>query len=40
MMTVSDLLATADGEFERISDEDLKKGVDRMMAIAARVCVS
>jgi DeoD family purine-nucleoside phosphorylase len=41
MMTVSDLLAKSDdAEFERISDEELKQGVDRMMAIAARVCVS
>jgi 5'-methylthioadenosine phosphorylase/purine-nucleoside phosphorylase len=41
MMTVSDELAHSnDGSFERITDEDLKRGVDQMMAIAARVCVS
>lgn len=41
MMTVSDTLVHSDdGSFQRISDEDLKKGVDRMMAVGARVCVS
>ena len=39
MMTVSDLLAD-DGSAERISDEDLKLGVDAMMRIACRVAVS
>jgi len=39
MMTVSDLLAD-DGSTERISDEDLKLGVDAMMRIACRVAVS
>jgi 5'-methylthioadenosine phosphorylase/purine-nucleoside phosphorylase len=36
MMTVSDLLAES-GESERISDEELKRGVDAMMRLACRV---
>jgi 5'-methylthioadenosine phosphorylase/purine-nucleoside phosphorylase len=39
MMTVSDLLGEG-GETERISDEELKRGVDTMMRIACRVAVS
>jgi DeoD family purine-nucleoside phosphorylase len=39
MMTVSDLLLE-DAEPERISDADLKAGVDAMMRIACRVAVS
>lgn len=39
MMTVSDLLAD-DGGTERISDAELKEGVDHMMEIACRVAVS
>ena len=39
MMTVSDLLFTESGEFERISDEELRRGVDTMTEIAARVAV-
>ena len=39
MMTVSDLLAD-DGSTERISDAELKAGVDRMMEIACEVAVS
>jgi purine-nucleoside phosphorylase len=39
MMTVSDLLAET-GESERISDDDLKQGVDDMMRIACQVAVS
>ena len=39
MMTVSDLLAEI-GETERISDDDLKQGVDDMMRLACRVAVS
>src|SRR5262245_46272945 len=38
MMTVSDLLAES-GESERISDADLKAGVDAMMRLACQVCV-
>jgi DeoD family purine-nucleoside phosphorylase len=40
MMTVSDLLFTESGEFERISDDELRRGVDTMTEIAARVAVS
>jgi DeoD family purine-nucleoside phosphorylase len=40
MMTVSDLLMTESGDFERITDEDLRRGVDSMTEIAARVAVS
>jgi len=39
IMTVSDLLADPDGA-RRISDDDLKKGVDQMMRIACRVVTS
>jgi 5'-methylthioadenosine phosphorylase/purine-nucleoside phosphorylase len=39
MMTVSDLLAES-GETTRISDDELKAGVDAMMRLACRVAVS
>ena len=39
MMTVRDLLAD-DGSTERISDAELKAGVDRIMEIACEVAVS
>jgi 5'-methylthioadenosine phosphorylase/purine-nucleoside phosphorylase len=39
LMTVSDMLGD-DGTSERISDEDLKKGVDAMMRVACEVAVS
>ena len=39
IMTVSDLLAD-DGSTERISDEELRAGVDQMMRIACRVAIS
>ena len=39
MMTVSDLLFES-GDTERISDADLKAGVDQMMRLACQVCVS
>jgi 5'-methylthioadenosine phosphorylase/purine-nucleoside phosphorylase len=39
MMTVSDLLGES-GESQRISDEELKRGVDDMMRLACRVVVS
>lgn len=39
MMTVSDILGE-DGATERISDDELKRGVDDMMLIACRVAVS
>lgn len=38
MMTVSDLVST--GSSERISDDDLQRGVDDMMRVACRVAVS
>ena len=38
MMTVSDLVSEDDSE--RISDDDLKRGVDAMMRIACEVAVS
>jgi purine-nucleoside phosphorylase len=39
MMTVSDILEES-GDTTRISDEELKRGVDAMMRIACRVAVS
>jgi purine-nucleoside phosphorylase len=39
MMTVSDLLFES-GESQRISDTDLKAGIDKMMQLACQVCVS
>ena len=39
IMTVSDLLGD-DGSAVRISDDDLKRGVDKMMQIGCRVAVS
>jgi 5'-methylthioadenosine phosphorylase/purine-nucleoside phosphorylase len=39
MMTVSDLLSES-GESERISDDELKRGVDAMMRLACVVAVS
>lgn len=39
MMTVSDILGES-GETERISDEDLKQGVDQMMRLACELAVS
>lgn len=38
VLAVSDYLYT--GQFERIGDEELRQGVDRMTAVAARVAVS
>jgi len=38
MMTVSDLIS--EGSSERISDEELRRGVDDMMRLACRVAVS
>jgi purine-nucleoside phosphorylase len=37
LLTVSD---TVIGEFVRISDEELKRGVDEMMHLACRVAIS
>ena len=38
MMTVSDLVG--EGRSERISDDELKRGVDDMMRVACRVAVT
>jgi DeoD family purine-nucleoside phosphorylase len=40
MVTISDLIAAAAGTSERISDEDLKTGVDRMMTVACEVAIA
>ena len=40
MMTVSDLVGASEDQRERISDEDLKRGVDAMMRLACQVAVS
>ena len=39
LMTISDLVGD-DGTTERISDDELKLGVDRMMQVACAVAVS
>jgi DeoD family purine-nucleoside phosphorylase len=40
MVTISDLIAADDGTSERISDDELKRGVDRMMTVACDVAVA
>ncbi len=40
IMTVSDILGATEAERERISDEQLRAGVDAMMRVACRVAVS
>jgi purine-nucleoside phosphorylase len=40
MVTISDIIATAVGTSERISDADLKLGVDRMMTVACDVAIA
>jgi purine-nucleoside phosphorylase len=40
LVTISDLIAAAEGTSERISDEELKLGVDRMTRVACEVAVS
>ncbi|WP_040492058.1 phosphorylase family protein [Ilumatobacter nonamiensis] len=40
LMTVSDMIGEADGDAVRISDDELKRGVDQMMEIGCRVAVS
>jgi 5'-methylthioadenosine phosphorylase/purine-nucleoside phosphorylase len=40
LVTISDIIATADGTSERISDADLKLGVDRMMTVACDVAIA
>ncbi len=39
MMTVSDILGATEDERERISDDDLRRGVDDMMRVACRVAI-
>jgi 5'-methylthioadenosine phosphorylase/purine-nucleoside phosphorylase len=39
VMTVSDILSDT-GKSERISDDELKRGVDSMMRLACRLVVS
>ncbi len=40
MVTISDLIAAAEGTSQRISDEDLQRGVDTMMVVACEVAVA
>lgn len=40
LMTVSDMIGDDDGDTVRISDDDMKRGVDQMMEIGCRVAVS
>lgn len=40
MMTVSDLVGVGEDERERISDEDLTRGVDAMMRVACQVATA
>ncbi len=40
LMTVSDLIGEESGDAARISDEEMKRGVDQMMEIGCRVAVS
>jgi 5'-methylthioadenosine phosphorylase/purine-nucleoside phosphorylase len=40
LMTVSDMLGEDEGDAVRISDEEMKRGVDQMMEIGCRVAVS
>ncbi|MEL6890717.1 MAG: purine-nucleoside phosphorylase [Actinomycetota bacterium] len=40
LMTVSDMIGAEEGDSVRISDEDMKRGVDQMMEIGCRVAVS
>ena len=40
MMTVSDILGATEDERERISDDELRRGVDDMMRVACRVATS
>ena len=40
MVTISDLIAAAEGTSQRISDEELQRGVDKMMVVACDVAVA
>lgn len=40
MVTISDIIALDGGTSQRISDDDLRKGVDKMMVVACGVAIS
>jgi 5'-methylthioadenosine phosphorylase/purine-nucleoside phosphorylase len=40
MVTISDLIAVAEGTSERISDDELRQGVDTMMTVACDVAIA
>jgi 5'-methylthioadenosine phosphorylase/purine-nucleoside phosphorylase len=40
MVTISDIIAAKEGTSERISDEELRVGVDRMMVVACDVAIA
>lgn len=40
LMTVSDMIGEDEGDAVRISDEEMKRGVDQMMEIGCRVAIS
>ena len=40
LVTISDIIAADEGTSERISDEELKIGVDRMMTVACEVAIA
>ena len=40
MVTVSDIIAATEGTSQRISDEELKLGVDKMMSVACDVAIA
>ena len=40
MVTISDLIAAEEGTSQRISDDELQRGVDKMMVVACDVAVA
>ena len=40
LMTISDLIDASEGDSERISDDELKAGVDKMMEVACDVAIA
>ena len=40
LVTISDIISTEEGTSERISDEELRLGVDRMMTVACDVAIA
>jgi hypothetical protein len=40
MVTISDIIAAEAGTSQRISDEELKLGVDKMMSVACGVAIA